>query len=199
MPTGVASTGHVAGQRLEHGEPEALVLGRHDDGVGGVDPERAPRRDRPRRASAAALRRRGELARAVVALGRRAPGRPGRAGSGPPGRGPAARAPRARRSDGSGRGRHAAGKHGDAPAPPGAGDARGELGADGGHEVQRGSTARGDAPRARVAQVGAVQRHDAHGGRRGERRPRGEPEVRVDDVEAARRRSGGAGRARRAA
>ena len=31
---------HVAGQRLEHGQPEALALGRHEHGVGGVHPQR---------------------------------------------------------------------------------------------------------------------------------------------------------------
>ena len=30
---------HVAGERLEHGEPEALVRGGHEHGVGGVDVE----------------------------------------------------------------------------------------------------------------------------------------------------------------
>ena len=40
--------GHVAGERLEHRQPEALALGGHQHGVGGVDPQRHARRvDRP--------------------------------------------------------------------------------------------------------------------------------------------------------
>ena len=49
--------GHAAGERLDHRQPEALVLRRHEHGVGGVDPVRAPRRARRSRASAAARRR----------------------------------------------------------------------------------------------------------------------------------------------
>ncbi len=35
--------GHVAGERLEHGQPEALALGGHEHGVGGVDEQRHAR------------------------------------------------------------------------------------------------------------------------------------------------------------
>ena len=34
--------GHLAGERLDAGQPEALVVGGDEDGVGGVDPERHP-------------------------------------------------------------------------------------------------------------------------------------------------------------
>ena len=49
MPTGVPNAGHAARQRLDHRQPEALVLRRHEHGVGGVDPVRdlVRRRRRP--------------------------------------------------------------------------------------------------------------------------------------------------------
>ena len=40
MPDGRGEHGHVAGERLEHGQAEALALGGHEHGVGGVDPQR---------------------------------------------------------------------------------------------------------------------------------------------------------------
>ena len=54
---------HVAGQRLEHGQPEALALGGDEHRVGGVDPQRDLRRARRRAASAAGRRRRPRSAR----------------------------------------------------------------------------------------------------------------------------------------
>ena len=47
-----------------------------------------------------------------------------------------------------------------------------------------------------MEQVVAVQRHDERARRAGERRPRGQPEVRVDDVEARRARVAAPQRAR---
>ena len=61
--------GHVAGERLEHGQPEALALGGHEHGVGGVHPQRhALGGSTPPSASSSTPAARGERARAVVAL-----------------------------------------------------------------------------------------------------------------------------------
>ncbi len=57
IPTGVAERRHVARERLDRGQPEALVLGRDEDGVRGVDPVRDLRGRDAARAAAAGRRR----------------------------------------------------------------------------------------------------------------------------------------------
>ena len=191
--------GHVAGQRLEHGQAEALALGGHEHGVGGVDPQRHARRARRRRASAARRRPPRELAprswRFSGATGSAGNSRNGAAGSSPS----SARASRAgQRAEAlECRRRRAAPARARAPR---AAAARGERRRDGREEVDQGrDRARGQA-RAGVAQVGAVHRQRADPRRHRERGPGGQAEVGVDDVEALRpRRSGGAARAPRRA
>ena len=106
--------GHVAGQRLEHGEPEALALGGDQHRVGGVDPQRHVGRARRRRASAAARRRRPPGA--VVALLGPGAGRPGTAGTALAVEPERRRAPRRAGSGGSGRCRRRTGST--ATVPP---------------------------------------------------------------------------------
>src|SRR4029078_4612515 len=78
----------------------------------------------------------------------------------------------------------AARKHRDAPAPSGAGDLARELWADRGHEVVTGQRRGGDAARARMAEVRAVEGHDPGRMAAAQRGPRGQAEMGVDDVEA---------------
>jgi hypothetical protein len=186
--------GHVARQRLEHGKAEALVGGRHEDGVGGVDVERhlegmnAPERQESRVA--------GDLLRAVEALARaRRVGREEQAGL--VGRQAQALARLGARDRGEAIEVDAARQHGHAAAAAGAGHLARELGADRRHEVDERQRRARDPARARVAQVGAVEGHDVLRARQRERGPRGEAEVGVDDVEAlvaipAAQRAGGA-------
>jgi hypothetical protein len=175
--------GHVAGERLERGQAEALVVGRHEDGVRGVHPVRHLERMNPPERQQLRSGGVGELAGAVGSLGRA--GRVGGEEDVAAGRveaEPLARRGAVDRDEAVEV--HAAGQHRDTPARPGAGHLARELGADGGHEVVTGQDGGGDAPRARMAQVRPVQGDDARGVADGERRPRGEPEVGVDDVEA---------------
>ena len=173
--------GHVARERLEHGEPEALVRGGDEDGVGGVDVERhlegmnAPERQESRVAR--------HLLRAVEALdGPRGVGREEQARL--VGRQVQALARLGARDRLEAIEIDAAGQHRDAPAPAGAGDLARELGADRRDEVDERQRRAGDPPRARVAQVRAVERHHVRRAAQRERGPRREPEVGVDDVEA---------------
>ena len=201
-PTGVAEHRHVARQRLEHREPEPLALGGHQHRVGGVDPQRHLRRDRRRRAPAAARRRR------PPARGRSASrgglGRPGTAGRGRRGR---ARA-RARASA------RAIGRKRSVSTPQGSTAAAARRPA---RDLARAAARTPPPTRSMSAQRRERDRAASGGGRgrcrgasppaRGpaaaERRPRGQAEVGVDDVEARRgerrRSSRGARDTRRAA
>ena len=69
---GGGEDGHVARERLEDGQAEALVVGRHDDGVRGVDPVGDLERLNPAEGEQLRPGWRGELSRAVRAL--RGPG-----------------------------------------------------------------------------------------------------------------------------
>ena len=173
--------GDVACERLQHGQAEALVRGGHEHGVGGVDVEgHLEGRNAPERQESRVLRR---LLRAVEALdGPRRVGREEQAGL--VGRHADALARLGARDRREAIQVHAAGQHRDASALPGAGDLARQLRADGRDEVDEGQRRAGDPPRARMAQVGAVERHDVRRAAQRERGPRREPEVRVDDVEA---------------
>ncbi len=103
--------GHVAGERLEHRQAEALALGGDEHGVGRVDPQRHACGSTPPSAQQLA-RRRARRARArdrSACSGAR--GRPGTAGSGGPGRGRARRAPDSRGERPEALDVHAAGQH----------------------------------------------------------------------------------------
>ena len=198
MPTGVPKRRHAARDRLDHREAEPLGLGGDEDGVGGVDPVRAPRpvRRRPivsRRTSPAASRARSTRLS-------------GRAGSWGKSRyGPSGSRPRRARASARGIGRKrsrsmptgSTATRRDVPAP---GHEAAELAGDGGRERRERQRRAGDAVRPRMEEVVAVQRHDDRAQPGGERGPGGEAEVRVDDVEArgGRDRTAGASRAPRA-
>ena len=191
MPTGVASTGTSHASASSTARPKPSCVGGHEHGVGGVDPERhlegmnAPERQESRRRPATSLR-------AVEALDRRARGRPGRAGSGRRGPGRGARAPRRAGSARSGRGRRRTAAPRRAGASPAPGTSRASSGLTAATRSTNGSAARvmrrergwrRSVPWS-VTTCGAP--------RSGERRPGGEAEVGVDDVEALARDSGGA-------
>ena len=174
---------HVAGERLEHGEAEALVLGGHEHGVGGVDLQRdlvgCTRPSVIRRASPAASRARSKRLTGRVRVG-------GEEQDGLVGREPEARA-----RLGAGDRREAlevdaAGQDRDAPAAPVAGlggerpltaATRSQTAARRG-VIRRERGWRRSVPWSVTTWAQAAQR---------ERRPGGQAEVRVDDVEAAAR------------
>ena len=176
--------GHVAGQRLEHGQPEALALGRDEHGVAaltqygtssGVD---AP-------SVSSGTPRLGELAGAVGALLRRA-GSAGKSRSRRVRVEPEPR-PRTRRAAaaGSGPGRRRTA----APPPAGAcrrrGAARARARPTRSRRGPRAAARRGSGARCAGApgRCRGTSRRAARAAQR-ERRPRRQAEVRVDDVEA---------------
>jgi len=67
--------GHVAGERLQHGQPKSLALGRHENRVGSVDPQGNSAGLYGAEREQLDLRRGRERDRAVVALLRGASGR----------------------------------------------------------------------------------------------------------------------------
>ena len=180
--------GHAARERLDHREPEALVLRRHDHGVRGVDPVRAPRP-----AATPPIVSSGTSPAASRARSKRFSGRAGSCGNrryGPAGSSPS----RARASArGIGRKRSSAiptGSTATRRVRAGAGQVGAERARD--RRRERGERQRGarDEVGAADEQVVAVERHDDGPAQRGERRQRGEAEVRVDDVERRARASG---------
>ncbi len=104
-----------------------------------------------------------------------------------------ARAPRAR-SGGSARGRRRTGSTCARRAARGPAARRASAAETVASEVDARQRGAGEQARARVAQVGAVERQRACARAHGQRGPGGQPEVRVDHVEALRARSGGAAR-----
>ena len=133
-------TGHVAGERLEHGEAEALVRGGHEHGVGGVDVERhLEGMNAPERQESRVTRR---LLRAVEALdGARGVGREEQARLvGRPGRG--ARAPRRAGSARSGRDRRRTGSTATRRRSPAPGTSRASSGLTAATRSTNGSAAR---------------------------------------------------------
>ena len=176
---------HVAGERLEHGEAEALALGGHEHGVGGVHATaaRAPASTPPRveqlDAGCAATRD-----GAVEALLR--PRRVGREQQERP-VGVAGRARRAPRRVASGRKRSVSTPHGSTSARrrrAGPESARRDAAETAAGRSIRGSTAASPAACA-GGEVGAVHRQRPHPRRDRERGPRRQPEVGVHDVDGA--------------
>ncbi len=176
---------YLAGERLEYREPEALALGRHEHGVGRVDPQRhLPRLDLPEREQRGVA---GDRCRAVMAL--LGPGRVGgeqqvRAVRIEPER-PACLGTRDRAEalevD-------PAREHRARQAAPCAGwQLCGERLGGGRHEVDEPQARERDRPRAGVREVGAVERHQPPAGAGGERREDRQAEVSVDDVVPGRR------------
>ena len=172
----------VAGERLEHGQAEALALGGHDDGVGRVDPQRhalgvdASEREQPH------PRRLGERERAVVALLR-----PRRVGREQQERrvGLETQLERAPARAAIGRKRSRSTPQGSTSARCRArprGQLRDEVRGGRREQVDRGQHRHRGQARSRVADVGAVHRQRAHARVHGQRGPRGEPEVGVHDV-----------------
>jgi hypothetical protein len=171
---------HVAGERLEHGQPEPLGLRGHHHRVRRVDPQR----DLARLDGAERQQRRvaGDLAGAVGALaassrvGREEDVAPAGVEAEPLARCPAVQRPEAPGVDAAGQDR--------APVPARRRRQLGrELGADGGDEVHAAQDRARDPAGARVAHVGPVQRDRPSRPADGQRRPGGEAEVGVDDVE----------------
>jgi hypothetical protein len=180
--------GDVAGERLEHGEAEALGVGGHEHGVRGVDPEGDLVGRRGAEGRQARVAR--DLAGAVGALDRA--GRVGREEQQRLARVEAEALARLGARD------RAEAMGIDAARQDGRGRRVRELLREalgrGRHEVEARERGERDAPCARVAQVGAVEGDRALGAAHGEGRPGGEAVVRVDDVEAlAPRAAGGEG------
>ncbi len=175
--------GHVAGERLEHGQPEALVIGGHEDGVGGVDPQRNPGGvDRSEREQLD-LHRPRQCERAVVALlgagGIGSEQQVGLLGV------EAQLGARLRAGEwAEALEIHAAGQHLRTFPRRTPGQLAHERGGDGGEKIDQRQRGPGRQAGAGVAQVGAVHGQRAHAGGNGEGRPGGEAEVGVDDVEA---------------
>ena len=160
--------GHVAGERLEHGQPEALALGGHEDGVGGVDPEGHPGGVDAAEREQLDLDRARERERAVVAL-LRAGGVSGEQQVGPLG----VQAQLGARLCAGERAEalevHAARQHLRSPPRRAAGQLLRERGRDGGEEVDQRQRGTGRQARAGVAQIGAVHGQGAPARGRGPR------------------------------
>ena len=170
----------AARHRLDHREPEPLGLGGHDHRVGRVDPER----HLGGRDAAHGQQRRpgGGLLRAVEAL--QGPRRVVREEQvAPAGVEPEALPCLCARDRAEALEVDPHREHRHAPRGARAGQLAAELARDGGGERRQRQDRPREAVRARVEQVVAVERHDHGPESRGDRRPRREAEVRVDDVE----------------
>ncbi len=176
---------HVAGERLQHGQPEALALGWHQHGVGGIDPQgHALGVDRAERQQ---LDSRGvrERERAIVVL-LRAGGVCGKQEVRQPGvqaqLGACLRAGKRMEAIEV----HAAGQHLRAPPRRPSGQFAHQRRGGGGEQVDQRQYGGGGDARAGMAEVCAVHRQRTHSGRDREGGPGGEAKVRVHDVEARR-------------
>jgi glutamate racemase len=183
-PDGGGEHRHIARERLEHGQPEALALGGHDDGARRVDEQRHPLGGDP--AEREQLDADGTRQRqcAVVAL----------LDASGIGRKQQVRTLRVKAQLGARlrvRERlealdiHPAGQHLCPPRRP-ASQQRGERRGDGRDQVDERQHSAGRQPCSGMEQIGAVhgQRTHARGDRKGG--PGGEAEVRVDNVKAPR-------------
>lgn len=173
---------YFAGQRFQHREAEPFTLRRHDDRIGSVNPERNLLRFDSTERQQLGVAAGGNRLRAIEALlGPRRVGREEQIA--PVGLKPK-RGPRLLAVEGTKTvGGYTAGKNLNY-SPRVARHVSGQVGAGGAEQVNKWQSGMGNQSRTAVAQVGAMQRQSTNFGRHYERRPGGQAEVGVDDVEA---------------